>query len=192
MIFLKSLLFIGWNVILGVLIVVKFRWLLFNSKPRYIFGKRIPLTPGFLVAKREWLFNKARSILHDYLDQAADPIGKTGYLKAWLEKITEFLWDKTSFVSEWRFLPLKLKERIRHKIVDAFAGIAENILRKTVPRLIEQFRVEYRIEEFDEQFSIDFFYGYFRRYVYKPLLIAFAAVNLLIGISNMILYLIIA
>ena len=192
MIFLKSLLFIGWNVILGVLIVVKFRWLLFNSKRRYIFGKRIPLTPGFLVAKREWLFNKARSILHDFLDQAADPIGKTGYLKAWLEKITEFLWDKTSFVSEWRFLPLKLKERIRHKIVDAFAGIAENILRKTVPRLIEQFRVEYRIEEFDEQFSIEFFYGYFRRYVYKPLLIAFAAVNLLIGISNMILYLIIA
>jgi len=192
MIFLKSLLFIGWNVILGVLIVVKFRWLLFNSKPRYIFGKRIPLTPGFLVAKREWLFNKARSILHDYLDQAADPNGKTGYLKAWLEKITEFLWDKTAFVAEWRFLPLKLKERIRHKIVDAFAGIAENILRKTVPRLIEQFRVEYRIEEFDEQFSIEFFYGYFRRYVYKPLLIAFAAVNLLIGISNMILYLIIA
>ena len=192
MIFLKSLLFIGWNVALGLLIVFTFRWVLFNEKPRYIFGKRIPLTPGFLVAKREWVFNKARSILHDYLDQAAHPEGKRGYLTTWLEKITEFLWDKTSFVSEWRFVPLKLKEKIRHKIVDAFTNIAENIMRKTVPRLIEQFRVEYRIEEFDTQFSIEFFYGYFRKYVYKPLLIAFAAVNLLIGISNMVLYLIIA
>lgn len=192
MIFLKSLLFIAWNIVLGISIVLVFRWVLFNAKAHYIFGKRIPLTPGYLVAKREWLFSKAHSILHDYLDQAGDPKRETGYLVKWLEKITDFLWDKTDFVAQWRFVPRKLREMIRHKLVDSLTGIAENILRKTVPHLVEQYRVEYRIDDFDDQFSIEFFYGYFRKYVYKPMLIAFAAVNLIIGIMNMLLFLIIA
>ncbi len=191
MIFLKSLLFIVWNIALGLSIVYMLKWFLFNAKARYVFGKRIPLTPGFLVAKREWLFSKARDILHDYLEQAANP-DRTGYLKKWLKQIHNFLWDKTSFVDDWRFLPAKIKDSIRNKIVDAFVNIASKVLRKTVPRLVEQLRVEHRIDDFDFQFSIDFFYGYFRKYVYKPLLIAFAALNLLIGIMNMILFLIIA
>lgn len=191
MIFLKSLLFIVWNIALGLSIVYLLKWFLFNAKARYIFGKRIPLTPGFLVAKREWLFSKARDILHDYLEQAADT-DRNGYLKKWLMQIHSFLWEKTSFVDDWRFIPAKFRDSIRHKIVDAFVNIASNVLRKTVPRLVEQLRVEHRIDDFDFQFSIDFFYGYFRKYVYKPLLIAFAALNLLIGIMNMILFLIIA
>lgn len=192
MIFLKSLLFIVWNIALGLSLVYLFKWLLFNAKPRYIFGKRIPLTPGFFVAKREWLFSKARDLLHDYLDQAANLGTRNGYLAKWLGMIRKFLWEKTEFVGEWKFLPGKLKITIRTKIVDAFANLATNLLRKTVPKLIEQLRVEHRIDEYDFQFSVEFFYGYFRKYVYKPLIIAFAALNFLIGIMNMILYLIIA
>ncbi len=190
MLILKSIGFILWNIALGLSLVYMFKWLLFNSKARYIFGKRIPLTPGFLVAKREWLFSKARDILHDYLEQAADP-DRNGYLSKWLKQIRMFLWEKTEFVQEWRFLPAKLKLNIRTKIVDAFVNLAGNILRKTVPRMIEQLRIEHRIDDFDFQFSIEFFYGYFRKYVYKPLLIAFFAVNFLIGIMNMIFFLIV-
>lgn len=192
MIFLKSLLFIVWNIALGLSLVYLFKWLLFNAKPRYFFGKRIPLTPGFFVAKREWVFSKALDLLHDYLDQAANPGTRNGYLSKWLGMIRKFLWEKTEFVGEWKFLPGKLKTTIRTKIVDAFANLATNLLRKTVPRMIEQLRVEHRIDELDFQFSVEFFYGYFRKYVYKPLIIAFAALNFLIGIMNMILYLIIA
>ncbi len=191
MLFLKSLSFIVWNIALGLSLVYMFKWLLFNAKARYIFGKRIPLTPGFLVAKREWLFSKARDILHDYLEQAANP-DRNGYLSKWLKQIRMFLWEKTEFVQEWRFMPAKFKQSIRSKIVDAFVNLAGNLLRKTVPRIIEQLRIEHRIDDFDFQFSIDFFYGYFRKYVYKPLLIAFLAVNFLIGVMNMIFFLIIA
>ncbi|MDD4310524.1 MAG: hypothetical protein PHO32_09105 [Candidatus Cloacimonetes bacterium] len=192
MIFLKSLTFIVWNIALGLFLVVLFKWVLFNAKPRYIFGKRIPLTPGFLVAKREWVFSKVRDILHDYLEQAANPMQRDGYLFKWLKQIRTILWDKTEFIQEWRFLPGKLKDTIRNKIVESFTNLAGNLLRKTVPRLIEQLRVERRIDDYDVQLSIDFFYGYFRRYVYKPLLLAFLVLNLIIGIMNMILFLIIA
>ncbi|HNV62062.1 MAG TPA: hypothetical protein PLU05_02115 [Candidatus Cloacimonas acidaminovorans] len=191
MIFLKSLTFILWNIALGTLLVLLLNWLLFNRKARYLFGKKIPLTPGFFVAKRDWLFDKVRSILHDYLDQAAHPYLKDGYLYGWIKKVRQYLWEKTSFIDEWRFLPAKLKLLVRNKIVDAFTAIAESILRKTVPRLVEQLQIEHRIDEFDIQFSVDFFYGYFKRYVYKPMLLICAGLNLLIGILNMVWFLII-
>jgi len=191
MIFLKSLTFILWNIALGTLLVLLLNWLLFNRKARFLFGKKIPLTPGFFVAKRDWLFDKVRSILHDYLDQAAHPYLKDGYLYGWIKKVRQYLWEKTSFIDEWRFIPAKLKLLVRNKIVDAFTAIAESILRKTVPRLVEQLQIEHRIDEFDIQFSVDFFYGYFKRYVYKPMLLICAGLNLLFGILNMVWFLII-
>ena len=191
MIFLKSLTFILLNIALGTLLVLLLNWLLFNRKARYIFGKKIPLTPGFFVAKREWVFDKARDLLHDYLDQATHPYIKDGYLYGWIKKVHQYLWEKTSFVDDWRFLPGKFKQTIRNKITDAFTAIAENLLRKTVPKLVDSLRIEHRIDEYDIQFSVDFFYGYFKRYVYKPMLLIFAGINLLVGIMNMVWFLII-
>ncbi|HNU97614.1 MAG TPA: hypothetical protein P5518_00830 [Candidatus Cloacimonas sp.] len=191
MIFLKSLTFIVWNVILGCILLFMLKWLLFNRKARYIFGIRIPLTPGFLVAKRDWLFDKVRDLVQDYLDQAANPYYKDGYLSKWIKQIRHFIWDKTDFVDGWFFIPVKFKLVIRDKIADAFTAVVEKFLRKTVPRIVEHLQIEHQIDEFDIQLSVDFFYSYFKKYVYKPLLIGFAALNLVIGIMNMIWFLII-
>lgn len=191
MLFLKSLLFIVWNIALGLAVIHFLRWFLFNPKARFIFGKRIFLTPGFLVRKRDWLFGKARDLLHDYIRQAENPGIKDGYLAAWEQKVRDFLWDKTDFVESWPLMPAKMKNSIRGKIVDAFTGIVSKLLRKTVPRMLEQWRVEHRIDDYDFQFSIDFFSKYYNLYVHKYLVYLFLAVNFIIGLENMILYLII-
>jgi hypothetical protein len=177
--------------VLGLLLISFVKWLLFNPKPRFIFGKKVWLTPGFIVRKRNWVFNKARYYLHDYLEQAENPRDKEGYLARWEQQVHVFLWEKTSFVDSWRFMPLKLKTGIRNKIVDAFAGMVSKLLRKTIPRLAEQLRVEHRIDDFDFQYSIDFFRKYYNQYVHKYLIYFFLAVNFIIGLANMILYLII-
>lgn len=190
MLFLRSLLFILWNVSIGLIMLYIIRWLLFNPRPIYIFKKKCFLTPGFLVRKREWLFSKARDLLFDYLRQAENPSLKDGYLAKWEGKIHDFIWEKSDFVSEWRFIPEKLKLSIRKKISDGFASVASNILRKRVPRLVEQWRIEHRIDDLDFQFSMDFFRDNYNRYVHKYLLYAVLAINALIGINNMILYII--
>ncbi|MCB5261870.1 MAG: hypothetical protein LHW64_04065 [Candidatus Cloacimonetes bacterium] len=191
MLFLKSLLFIVLNLAMGLLVVEFVKWLLFNSRARFIFGKKVWLTPGLIVSKRDWLFNKARFLLHDYLKQAEDSKDKYGYLAKWEKLVHDFIWEKTEFVDAWRFMPAKLKAGIRKKIVDAFTGMASKLLRKTIPRLAEQLRVEHRIDDFDEQFSLDFFRKYYNLYVHKYLIYFFLAINLIIGLENMILYLII-
>lgn len=191
MLFLQSLLFIVWNIVLGLLVIYLVKWLLFNPKPRFIFGKKVWLTPGLIVSKREWLFNKARFLLHDYLRQAENSHDRNGYLAKWEDQAHEFLWEKTDFVDSWRFVPAKLKNGIRRKVVEGLVGIVSKLLRKTVPRLAEQLRVEHRLDDYDFQFSIEFFRKYYNKYVHKYLVYFFIAVNFIIGVANMILFLII-
>lgn len=189
MLFLKSLLFIVWNIALGLPLVYFLQWFLFNAKARYIFGKRCFLTPGLIVRKREWLFSKVRYLLHDYLRQAEDQHLAEGYLKDWECRIQEFLWEKSDFIESWRFMPTKLKQSIRTKLVDAVAAMASKLLRNTVPRLLEQWRVEHRIDDCDFQFSVEFFRKYYNQYVHRYLVYFILVINTVIGIANMILYL---
>ncbi|HNX37549.1 MAG TPA: hypothetical protein PL124_06305 [Candidatus Cloacimonadota bacterium] len=190
--FLKSLTFILWNIALGVSLVYIFKCLLFNKKARYIFKWRIPMTPGFFVQKRDWIFSKARDILHDYLRQAEDFAQRNGYLAKWERLVHDAVWEKTNFIDEWKYIPAGIKDKLHAKLSDLAKSLASTILRKLVPRLIEQLRIEHLIDDYDFKLSVEFFYGYFKKYVYKPLLLAFLAINFLIGLMNMILYLIVA
>lgn len=191
MIFLKSLIFIVWNMAIGASLVLIVNWFLFNRQRR-LFGMRSVLTPGFIVRKREWIFNKVRDLLHDYLEQAEDKLNKHGYLAKWEAMVRNAVWEKTSFIEGWKLLPHSIKQKIHNAITDAVRDVVSKILRRTIPKFIEQWRVEYRIDEFDEKFSIEFIYGYWKRYALKPALYFMLALNFLIGITNMILYWIIA
>lgn len=192
MIFLKSLLFIVWNVLIGAGMIFTVRWLLFNQKSRFIFGGHIPLTPGFIVSKRDWVFNKVRAILHDFLEQADRVTGNYGYLYKWEKGVYDAVLDKADFVDNWKFIPGAWRLKIRKAFAKAARDLASKILRKFIPRLIEQLQVENRIDSFDEQFSSKVLRQYYNQYVHKYLLYFFVAVNVLIGITNMILFWIIA
>ncbi|MDP3114283.1 MAG: hypothetical protein Q8M98_05835 [Candidatus Cloacimonadaceae bacterium] len=192
MLFLKSLTFIVWNIALGSILLFWLNWFLFNRKARYFLGLKIPLTPGLVARKREWVFNKARDILHGYLDQAESTLNRHGYLAKWEKMVQDIAMEKLSFIREWKFLPHGLKLKIQNTIAILVKDIVSRILRKSVPHFIELWRIEHRIDEYDDQFSIDFFYKYWRKYVLKYLFYAFLALNFIIGLMNMIWYLFLA
>jgi hypothetical protein len=192
MIFLKSLLFIVWNITVGVLIIELIKCLLFNTKSRFIFGKHIPLTPGFIIAKRDWVFNKVRAILHDFLDQADKVYENYGYLAKWERLVYTTVLEKCGFVDEWKLLPKVWKEKIKVFLAKSAMDAARKVLRTVIPKLIEQIQLEHRIDDFDEKFSSKIIRGYYNQYVHKYLIYFVMVINFLIGLSNMILYLIIA
>ncbi len=192
MIFLKSLLFIVWNVAIGIGFVLLVRWLLFNQKTRFVFGLHIPLTPGLLVQKRDWVFNKARALLHDYLDQADRLMESYGYLYKWEKMVFDGVMQKARFMDGWFLLPGSWKQKLKESVAKAARDIARKFLRKFVPKMLEQLQVEKRIDGFDEQFSSRVLRQYYNQYVHKYLMYFFIAINILVGITNMILYWIIA
>lgn len=192
MLFLKSLLFILLNVGFGLLFVWLAKWFLFNPSQKKIFGRRNPLTPGFLVRKRDWVFNKARDLLHDYLEQADDPGRRSGYLFTLEEDLQEKVWEQVAFVDDWPLLPAGWKAKIRNAIASSVRGIAAKILRKTVPHLVQQWRIEHRIDDYDDQFNLEFFKNYYDQYLHVPAIKIVAGINLVLGILNMALFLILA
>lgn len=191
MLFLKSLSFILWNMALGTLILLILDWFLFNLRHRKLFGMHIPLTPGFVIRKREWLFDKVRDILQDYLEQAEDKLRRSGYIAKWERLIRDAVFDKCTFIDDWKLLPKKWKDKIRNFLADSVKDIASKILRRTIPHFIETWRIEHRIDDYDEQFNAEFLRFYWRKYVLKYLCYAFLVLNFLIGISNLIWFLII-
>jgi len=192
MIFLKSLLFIVWNVAIGFGLVLLVRWLLFNLKSRFIFGMHIPLTPGFVISKRDWIFNKVRAILHDFLKQTENLNDDHGYLSKWEKMVYDAVMEKVQFMDGWILIPQSWKDKIKQTIAQIARDIARKILRTFIPMLIEQLQVEKRIDDFDEQFSSKVIRQYYNQYVHKYLVYFILVINFLIGITNMILYLIIA
>ncbi len=188
--FLKSLTFILWNIALGLAIIYTIKWFLFNTRQRRFLGMCIPLTPGFVVRKRDWLFNKVRDILHEYLEQANDLPNKEGYLAKLERMVFDEVWKKTTFVSGWKLMPRQWKKQIREYIAQAVQNVIRRILRKIIPDLVAKYRLEHRIDEFDELFNSEVIYSYFHRYVYRYIRYFIIGINLLIGVANMIWYLI--
>ncbi|MDD2331721.1 MAG: hypothetical protein PHI68_03600 [Candidatus Cloacimonetes bacterium] len=192
MVFLKSLTFILWNVALGWVFLYLIKWFLFNPKPRFFFRSKIPFTPGFIVRKREWAFGYVRDLLHNYIQQAESHNHKDGYIIRWERQVYNFAYDKLKFINRWKLIPLSIREKIRSLLSNLAREIAKNFLRSVVPHLIEKFRLEFYIDKLDVQLGIEIIYYYFKRYIYKPLWYIFLIINALIGINNLIWYLIIA
>jgi uncharacterized membrane protein YheB (UPF0754 family) len=173
---------------LGVSIVFVVRWVLFNLKARFIFRAHIPLTPGVVIKKRDWIFDKVRSILHDYLAQAENIKHPNGYLKRWEKLIFETAWEKAEFIEGWKLLPKSIKEKIHAWVAQLARDLASKLLRQFIPKLAEQLRIEQHIDDFDAKYSNEVIRQYYNRYVHKYLLYFFLGINLIIGFLNMILF----
>ncbi len=189
MLFLKSLTFILWNIALGWAILYLIKWFLFNRKPVFFFKRRFFLTPGFIVRKREWLFSYMRDFLHNYLEQAESHNHKDGYLTHWENKVHDFVWYKLKFLARAKYLPFSLGDKLRVFLSGLIKVLAKHFLRKVVPQLMEKFRLEFYIDKLDLRLSMDVAYYYYQRYIYRTLWYIFLALNILIGINNLIWYL---
>ncbi len=191
MIFLKSLTFILFNVFIGFLIVfIIKKFLFFPKRPIYISGKRIPGSPGFLFRKKEWLIKRLKKLLYEYLKDTVSESEETKIAR-WEQKAYRDTWDKLEFLDNIRFLPRNIKEKIRHFISLIVFEIIKQFLRSFVPFLMKKYQVEKYIEILDNKLDMNLILEYFNKYIYKYMLIISLSFYFLIGLGNMILYLII-
>ncbi|MDY6916021.1 MAG: hypothetical protein SVM86_06885 [Candidatus Cloacimonadota bacterium] len=191
MIFLKSLLFILYNVAMAFALVYSIKFILFYPKEKKFFlKKKVPLTPGLVPKYRKKLMDKLKITLHDYLN-ACQNFSENNMVTGWEEELYNKAWERLSFFEESKFIPSFLKNKLRHSVALLVFEITRGFLRSFVPYLIQKFEVKKYIELLDEKISIKILEDYYNKYVYKYMLIIVMAFYFLIGIANMILYLII-
>lgn len=187
-IMLKGFVFVLCNMLTAFLVVYAVKMVLFKKKPFSFFGKKLPITQGFIVRKRNWVLNKLRFILNDYLTQAREADYPDGYIKRWEQMVYDAVLGKILDMQELSFLPHAWRQKIGNLVANAILGLVKQFLRKFVPFLVEKYQVHSYIDLLDRKLDVEVLISYFNRYVYKPILLFFLAVSFLIGLGNMILF----
>ncbi len=191
MIFLKAIAFILWNLLAGFLIVFTVKALLFYPKRELHFGhKKIPFTPGFAFLKKDWLISKIKKMISDYLHNCSSEDENTKVAE-WENKVYRKVWDKLDFIDKIKFFPVKWRDNIRHFFALIFYELVKQFLRSFVPYLMDKYDLNKYVELLSQKLDVDMISGYFDKYVYKYLLIFSLSFFFLVGLGNMILYLII-
>jgi len=191
MVFLKAIIFIFWNLIAGYLIIFTAKALLFYPKKELHYRhKKIPFTPGFAYRKKDWLINKIKKMLSDYINDCSSNNENTKVAE-WENKVYQKAWDKFGFIDKIKIIPRKLRDNIHHFFALIFYELTKQFLRTFVPYLMEKFDLKKYVELVSQKLDVDIILGYFNKYVYKYLLIFSLSFFFLVGFGNMILYLII-
>jgi uncharacterized membrane protein YheB (UPF0754 family) len=191
MTFLKSLLFIVFNVVLAYCLVCIIKFILFRPRqPKFWFKKQIPLTPGLVPKYRNILMEKIEVSLHDYLT-ACQNYSQNNMISDWEDQIYEKAWQRLASLEEIKFLPSFIKTKLRHSVALLVFEITRGFLRSFVPFLLQKLNVKHYIALLDEKISLEILEEYFNKYVYKYMLIVVLSFYFLIGIANMIFFLII-
>ncbi len=186
----KALLVILLNIIIPVTILFLIKQFLFYPKAIYFRGKRLIGTPGFIYRKKEWLINKLETIFHKFLFDCENEEDPNSFVSKWETKIYKAVWEKTEGIDQFRFIPKKFKTEIRSMIASLVYELVKQFFRSFIPYLIEKYQLEKYIDLVNQKLDIDTVAFYFRKYVYKYIMLFLLAFYGLIGIFNMIIFLI--
>jgi uncharacterized membrane protein YheB (UPF0754 family) len=191
MVFIKALIFIVFNLLSGYLIVFAGKALLFlPRKPKFWNGKQIPFTPGFLYRKKDWLIQKIRKWVDDYLRDTKIETADSRISK-WEKEAFDKAWAKFEFVEKPKFIPHFIKEQAHYLLSILVYELMKQFLRSFVPFLIKEYKLEKYINLAEMKLDVDILYHFFQKYIYKYLLYFSLAFFFLVGFGNMILYFIV-
>ena len=165
-------------------------FLFIPRKEKRLFGTRVIGTPAFAYRKKIWLIRKLDKMLLDYIRDSRDESQNSRVTK-WEQDAFKKAWDKFEFLEKIKFLPRVLIEKIRYFLSVLVFEIVKQFLRTFIPYLMEKYEVKKYIQLLDKKLDMEIIRSYFNRYVYKYMLIVSLTFFSLIGLGNMVIYLIV-
>lgn len=191
MFIVRPLIFIIVNMLFGFLYIFAIKFFLFiPSKEIRINKKRLPLTPAFVYRKKIWLFKKIRKLVNDYINDTKDDSDGSRITK-WEYKIFHQTWDKITFMEKFHFIPESVKRNIKYFISTMIFELTKQFLRTFIPFVMEKYELNKYIELLDKKLDVDVIKEYFNKFVYKYVLMFVLAIHFLIGLGNMLIYLLV-
>ncbi|MEA1973009.1 MAG: hypothetical protein U9N34_06925 [Candidatus Cloacimonadota bacterium] len=189
---LKSVIILILNIVVGYGFVWLIKFLLiFPSKEKRYRGKRIWFTPGYFVKIRNKYFNKISDYYYDYMKNSKKEDDKKTIIAEWEEKSYHFAWDKTEFVEAVPLITVNFKANIRHWMALLWYEFVKQFLRTFVPFILEKFKTEEHLMSLDKVTSPKVIQQYYNKYIHKFLLIFFLIISAIVGVFNMIFFVIV-
>jgi hypothetical protein len=187
MVFLKGLMLLAINIMTGWFFAWTIKALLFLPRRRkFIGGKPVPFTPGFLFRKKQWLFAKVYGWYDGFVRMAADHDNPLSFIRDWEDQAYRKAWDGLEAVERIPGLPRGMRDSLRKMLARLVLEIVSRFLRDFVPYLLSRYQIRNKIELLDMKLDMDTVFDYFNRRIYRFIRIGFCAIAGLIGLYNMI------
>ena len=182
------------NVLFALFVSISVYLILFIPKEKkYIFGKSVPLTPGFAYKFKakllSFLEEKYSGYLYDFKN--LDDIKSESIARKWKLAIMDFYETKFSFKNHFSFIPSFFKESADNIIYSFLSEFISQLFKDFIPYLVEKYNIHKYIDTVDMKIDVSVLSDYFFKY-YKYVLIFSSIIGLLIGLFNALLFLIFA
>jgi len=164
----------------------------FCSKTKYIFGRKIPFTPGLIYRKKKWLIKKLNGIINDYIKYASDENLHNNYLASFERKIQKNIHNGLKEFFTKKLIPEFVRKKLVNWSDSLSVFLVKKITRELVPYIIFSADISGKIELLNQKLDIDLLKKYFDEYVYKYVRYFIYAFFGLIGFVNSLIYLILS
>ena len=190
-IFIKCLVIVLINISLGWLISYLWHFYLFYPRKIFLFGK-YPFfySPGLLYRGKQKLIKYLHQKLNEYLEYAKSDYGNVNFLTEFEKNAYNeiFPYIKKFINIDW--LPSFLTNRINEVLSSILWIVIRHLTRGVIPRIFIELQVECKIDLLDIKLDINMLKKMFEQHIYKYFMWFNMCFLGLVGLINMIVFLI--
>jgi hypothetical protein len=136
------------------------------------------------------LINKLHTLLRDFIYDCEHE-QKENKISAIETRVYERIWHGCRFLEKIRYLPRSMIETIRHSISLFIYEMVKQFFRRFLPYMINRYNIESYIDLVEEKIDVNIIRDFYLKYIHKFFLLIVLVFCFLIGLFNMIIYLII-
>ncbi len=151
---------------------------------------KVPFTPGFIFRQKENLSQKLHDLLESLLIECKNFDYESNISRLERKTYNQVL-DKFLSLKKVRCLPHFFLDRISLLSAQISFEVFRQFVRSFVPFLIEEYKVESYIDLLDQKIDVYIIRKYYLRYVHRYMVIVSACFFFLMGLFNMIVFLIV-
>ena len=179
------------NISVGLILCSTLKFYLFYPRKIFLFGKYgLSCTPGLLFRYKNTLISYLHIKLKEYRNSLLQEYRNINFLTDLEKKIYHELYPYLQKFLHNTWIPDFIRYRANIMLSNLFWMLIRFITRNIIPRLLVEYQIEYKIDLLDLKLDIYELKNLFIKHVYNYLLIFNICFFFIIGIINMVLYLI--
>ena len=190
---LKALLVLLVNTGFGYLISTCFHFFFFNPRKIVLFKRyHLPLTPGLVYRKKKHLMDYLHKLVNDYFEYANRDYREKNILSEYENRVFIELFPLVCNFFERGWIPEFLQGYLHEFIQKTLWTAIRKFSRTILPRFLCDWHIYTKLDLLDLKLDVKFIESYFNEYFYKYFLYFNIFFLSIVGVLNMVMFLILA
>jgi hypothetical protein len=189
---LKALIILCVNIGFGFLISYCFHFYLFHPRKVYIGKYHLPLTPGLTYRKKQKLLDYLKNLIDDYFRFARQDPRVRNFLSDYEHKIYHEVFPLIYDFCDRDWIPEFFEDKVRELASQGTWFIIRKFSRSILPKMLDEWQIYTKLDLLDLKLDIKMLEDYFDEYFYKWFKLFNMVFLGIVGILNMVMFLILA